>query len=75
MRQFERFGVNMIVEGEEEGRKDKSLYDPNNKGRSEQVNSFASDNEAVYAGEHTGVAMRFRDSELGFGDPGILRDQ
>ena len=75
MRQLERYGVDMIVEGEEKGRKDKSLYDPNNKGRSEQLNSFASDNEPVYAGEHTGVAVRFRDPELGFGDSGILRDQ
>ena len=72
MRQFERFGVDMIVEGKEKGRKDKSLYDPKNEGRSEQLNSFASDNEAVYAGEQTGVAVRFRDPELGYGDAGIL---
>ena len=75
MRQFEHYGVYMIGEGEEEGRKNKSLYDPNNKGRSEQLNSFASDNEPVYAGERTGVAVRLQDPELGFGDPGILRDQ
>lgn len=62
---LEKMGVVMIEEGDTPGKKDKSIYDPANGIRSEQVRSISSDGEATYRGIKTGVIQRFHDPKLG----------